>query len=1039
MKVAAMNRRLAIAAWAFLLGAGGVPAQEAPYQEDLRFVRELRARRYNDLALEYLQKLARNAPPELARELPLELAKTRLESAADEPDTTKRLALYAQAQAEFEKFLAENKGSPRAGEITLDLAQVAVMRGRTQLSRALLQETPDARDAEGARARELLVKAGIQLQQAAAELDRQVAAASDTTPEEKAARKRLEDERLRAELAIGLNLFDQGQTYSATAAKEAALLERGKRMQAANRALEKLATQDPNNPVCWVARAWAARCLQEIGDPPDKVRARLAEILEAPPRVAADAQRLARYFRLLVIKESPDLPREKREDIIIEAGNRWLIDYPTYARTPEGTGLRYLLGETLVEHAETLKAAGEKGAALDRARSLLRGVEATENDYTDRARRLKVVVIGKQGGFTKPVADLRSFEDCYVRAQYEIMQMGEDARKLKGDELEKARKAHVATLLEALGKGLKAEEARKATPETNSARALYAFYALNAGKYQEAIRVGEAFARSDPRSSQAAMAASYALEAHAALLAQRERQYATPEELKDDKDRLLALARYMEERWPRELAGDLARHQIAMRLMREENYPEAIKKLEALNPTYPSYALAQFQLAEAAFKAEKDRLPPLPGDKPGDYHRRALAALERIAEPPADAEPRANRIFLEAKVRLASELFRPKKYAEMEKIAQHLQQRLAATHTDTDPARDKGNREQLTLKIQDVLLYATYGLAETDFSAQRYPEVAKRLDPLVQEINEGKLPQVRKNVPLGMALLGMALKADVQLGQLDKTRAVIKALQGLSAEGGAEAGTTAILSQLAVLIQQQVGELRKKNNEANLKKAIDGYSALLDDIVKQTKNPTPKFVLLLARCYSNMGQHRKAVELLESAAEPPRNSPDVNLYHGIRLMLVRELRLSKDARKAQSVLDEILGPDKGPPGWGRRNIDALKERLFLLEEEGKYAAAARLANDLVRQLLPKASTDNAMKEHYLECYYHVAYCFFKHGQGLSDPARKEKMLRDAANQIVQLEKKWENFGSDASARRFEELLAREPELKAQYEQAKAGK
>src|SRR5271166_4423736 len=233
-----MNWRVLLAGLVVVSG-GWATAQEGPHQEDLRFVRELRARHYNDLALEYLRHLSKNAPPALARELPLEFARTRLEGAADEPDTTRRLAEYAQAQAEFEKYLAENKTTLRRGEVILDLAQVAVMRGRTLLSKALLQQTPEARRTEGARARDLLARAGEQLKAAADELDRQLAAAKETTPPEKAAKKKLQADRLRADLSMALNVFDQGQSYSATGG-ETDLNERGTYFEKAKKALDQL-------------------------------------------------------------------------------------------------------------------------------------------------------------------------------------------------------------------------------------------------------------------------------------------------------------------------------------------------------------------------------------------------------------------------------------------------------------------------------------------------------------------------------------------------------------------------------------------------------------------------------------------------------------------------------------------------------------------------------------------------------------------------------------------------------------------------------
>ncbi len=69
-------------------------------------------------------------------------------------------------------------------------------------------------------------------------------------------------------------------------------------------------------------------------------------------------------------------------------------------------------------------------------------------------------------------------------------------------------------------------------------------------------------------------------------------------------------------------------------------------------------------------------------------------------------------------------------------------------------------------------------------------------------------------------------------------------------------------------------------------------------------------------------------------------------------------------------------------------------------------------------------------------YYHVAYCFVKHAQSLADRTKAEQHVKNAAVQMVELEKKWLGFGSDVSAKRFQELLEREPELKAQYDKLK---
>jgi tetratricopeptide (TPR) repeat protein len=196
-------------------------------------------------------------------------------------------------------------------------------------------------------------------------------------------------------------------------------------------------------------------------------------------------------------------------------------------------------------------------------------------------------------------------------------------------------------------------------------------------------------------------------------------------------------------------------------------------------------------------------------------------------------------------------------------------------------------------------------------------------------------------------------------------------------------------------------------------------------------------VFLLARAYAEMDQHGKAAGLLDKVPEPKAGAgPNEEKYHhAVRLMLARELRLGKELDKAEKVLDEITG-SKEKPGWGARDLEALKERGQLLEAQGKYAAAFNLWAALVRQLVKQANTDNAKKEHYLECYYHMTWCLYKHGQGTDSADKKAKAIRDAAQQIVQVERRWEGFGSDASKRRYTDLLNAEPALKAAYEEIK---
>src|SRR5262249_48949779 len=156
--------------------------------------------------------------------------------------------------------------------------------------------------------------------------------------------------------------------------------------------------------------------------------------------------------------------------------------------------------------------------------------------------------------------------------------------------------------------------------------------------------------------------------------------------------------------------------------------------------------------------------------------------------------------------------------------------------------------------------------------------------------------------------------------------------------GGKDAATD-VLRQLGVVIHEQMQEVRKKGDEDDVKKVVSGFSTILEGLTKAQTQPSPEFSMLLAQNLASLGQHDKAVAVLEKI--PPVEGDD-KTYRTSRLLLVRELRQAKQFDKASPMLDEIIGT-KEKPGWGQRNVDALMERVFLLEDAGKYFQAANLA------------------------------------------------------------------------------------------------
>lgn len=1016
---------------------------EPPHVVELRFVNELRKRGDAALAMDYLQRLGKNPSPELAKELPFEIAKTRLAVGTEEPESGKRLALYQQARKDFEDFLAKNADSPRAAEARMEIAHVAVLQGKTQLAKALTDNSVS----EAVIARTMLIDAGKQMAAAAADLDAQLKKTPET---DKAARKKLEGDLLQAELNQALNLYDQARTYLDTGMMDAAR-QRDDAMEAAAEALGKIADKD-NGSIGWQAAAWLGRCQQQLGKPND-ARKTLAKLIGfAPTPANADARRLARYFILLLPKAEAAVKETDHLAAVIKAAREWLRDYPRHHATPEGYGVRYTLAANLIAQADArpTAAANLKQQEYAEARELLKALEHSENEFTDRARRQKIALIEKQGGFKLPVEQLKTFDDCFVRAQYEHYMIAKDVEAAKDPKEREAKvKARHEAAMKALEVGLTKPDAKpdakgKYSFEVNNARLSLAYAYLQNGRHKDAFQTAEAIARADIRASQAPTAAAYAMQAAAQHLAEREQKGAAPDELKTERDKFLEFAKFAEEAWPDALPGNLARHQVGLLLLREKHLDDAIKKLNGITPTYPEYVQVKNLVAEVCLNAEKEKREP-PKDAAlggGSYGEIALKTLLSVPDSVLGSpDPAVNKAFFLNRIRVGQEYFSAKKYAEMEQLAGPLVPKVKALRLDADDERNNKLQEEITASLENIRVYAKFGLAEAEFKEKRYAKVAELLGPVIADINADKLPQIKNNPQLSTALLSLTLKATVQLNNLEQTQAVLAAMQKTA--GDAE-GNATLLLQLVDLIQNQIDDLNKKGDKDALARTKKAYKQVLAEVDKSQKKKTPEFTYLLAKNYSGLDEHEKAADLL-SRVEPPQptgmkeaDDKAEGAHHTVFVAYIHELRLSGEKDKAKKLLEDILGPPN-KPGWGASNVDAQLEKVQVLEDEKKFAAAAKTADEWVNKLKAKAESDLQVREKYLEFYYHTAYSFYKFGvqtREKGDKAKGDKAIREAAIQLAQLEKTWKGFGTEASTKRIEDLLAAEPELRAQFEAQK---
>jgi hypothetical protein len=1022
-------------------------AEEPPH---LDFVQKLRANHYPDLALEYLQKLAPTAPADMRPNIELEMARTQLDLARAEPDAAKKPALFAQARQKFEAFLKNNPNSAQASEAKLEITSLAVSQGKAQLQKAMSQASGASRRAEALKARAALDDAAKQLENGVKELDVKLVKYDEVkTDKERKEKAALEEAKLRAQMERGVILLDQAQTYLGNEGNE----ERAEIIKQARTALEKTASAaDGHSAVHWQAKAWTGKCIYEDGDPP-AARTRLEAIYKTPsssantPGIEA-GRRLALYFLIQIVPfaqtQKVDPNREQ-----YDLARTWIKSFPSDLNTPEGQHVRFMLGESCVNIAQTLAQDKNPNRATiaqyhAEAEKLFKDLEQSDNEYSDRARlQYANVVFTRTGGEKTPIKNLTSFDACYIRALFEAAQMERDAKTIKNAaDLEKKHKERNQNIVAALELGLKYADnkrTRLSEKDVDTATAMLVYADLTGGKYKDAIQLGEKLVYDKARAPQAPTVAMYTLQAYGQILGpdgnlteDEEKKY-RKQLIGDEKTE--GLAKFVADRWPNDSAGHLAHFQMGLLLIRDKNYPEAVEELAKINPTTFGAAIhSQYHLASTAFQVAKDRAAEkdkAAGAKREElakeeqaYKERAVKALESLPELPAGADAATNQIYIYAKVLLGQHLYTQKKYAEMEKLAEPLLKRLPAMQFVDDAAREQA-KASLTL----LTLYAAYGKADEEFTAGQPAKARESVDKIVEQFKAGSLPELTKDPQLRGGILGLALRSSLQEGKLDRAKEILKVIQD-AADNPKEGGVRAILPFLAKIMKDEITALRAKNDKAALNKATAGFTAFLDELAKGQGDNSAESRRVLAQAYGDLDQHAKVIDLA-SKIEAPKDDGDqrtVQNYRAARVLLMRAYRLNNQLDDAEKVLKEAWA------SWGKNNIDVQFERIHLLDAHNKHGSAATEWNKLVKQLQPRLKEPD-IKPRYFECYFYLVRSLYRHGVQAKEP----KYVKQAAGMAAKLEKAWPDFGGEASKARFEELLAKEKEFSAQYKQQKDGK
>jgi hypothetical protein len=801
--------------------------------------------------------------------------------------------------------------------------------------------------------------------------------------------------------------------------------ERAQAMRRAIAQLVPLAGRDRETPVPWEAMAWLYLCHLENDDARSAQRV-LRDLTSSKWKSADRGKQMARALRQLWLVHENDIRSQASLQTDCED---WLRQYPAAHDSWLGWRLRLYLAHTAFAQVAAIpskaSASVKQRDALERAWRLCADVDVPQRDESGnaRARRLhlaKILYPDLAGGKTAAVTG--PFEG-WLRAQLMLAAIQSNAASTPPPDRAKS----LDELRQLLDTTVALPAARRFPRETIECQQLLAYCHYLSGDLARAAEEGGALARKYVHSPTAAQAGNLALQALASLQAQ------TMDAAKSAamQARFLELARFLIQAHEHQPSADASRHLYALSLGRDKHYQEALQQFDSLSPAYAELPRALYQAASLCLEADKVKAAA-PVGAPA-YRDRALRFLEKIPTAGSVTDPRQLQTVFAGKRLLIEIYLQSKQWPEFDRVVRET----ATSFQDLD---DKA-RETFRSPLLALQLFAASIEAERACQAGRFHEGRLSLGPLLSTVrdqgNAALLEDLKQREPAVLTrFLDLSIRTAVLDGQTDVAKEQLELLTRLFPDNPLDR-----LGATMQVLGEQITSLRKQGEPAKelLEKTAASVAAFLDSLAEQQKNVSrPETLLFLAESYASLEQFGRAVEFASRIAPPGEDKKDdaraQQLFRASRILLVRALRSQKEWKQAEALLDSLLATT-----WGPSSLDLKKERLFLLQDQGKFAGkqGAILGwNSFMLQLQPRLE-DNRLREIYFEGYYQLTYCIYRNALVQTDPKTKDKDLKLAANYILKLEGQADP-AAELCKNRLKALLADATPLRQQYDALKKG-
>lgn len=1066
----------------FFLGISISPLEPARADEDWeRFLQALDDRGYDDVALDYLRLLEKsgNAPPELAAELDFRLGVATLKSLATAPASA-RADLAAQGRASLERYLAANPDSPNAAQANAALAQTLIDAGERSLadaakkgvsedakSKALLAARVAFADAkkplaDALQAARTRVQA-VQKDPKAKQTDKQDARAefvdltlrvakltaqTARTFPEGAAERTDGLTKARGHFAKFYETYHQFPAAFEARFHEAQVAAELGDVDAALAALSELAVL-PYEDRYSSLKTRASLLEAEIalaGDVPtrwmsvlQKFRAWKDAKLDDAFYGCAEGLR----FHLLTAQATIKLEELRRSDrdAFVDAGRKTFVDAddPTYKllNSPrKNTGSNAVVVFAL----ETLSfvAAARGNVALE-AEALLKHPLFEGIDLS-------------KFSFAQKVNDFPSAADAASRAASIFAQTRADARnaapELAAEANAQAEKA-AADAYQAFQTAFGFVDDKTPPSELDALKLRFAVFCFSTERFDDAFAAADELVKNRPDFADAPQAATVALRALAASNAKLRSEAADDETLKAASAKLAEYAAYVVERWS--AATDAASVSVVQEaaLVRTDaavasgDLDGARALLEQIPENSPRRAVAELRLGSLLWKTWNER--KVAAD--------ANAEIADAANPNAATEAEAADAAL-AELRDAAE----------KTLLAGLQRKIAESN------RSKTDYLAIYSAFQLAEIYERAGnvaeaekwLTHPDFGPLAVVEAA--LDAASQNGENGETSDASAETAnfldddFQTATLALALRVrTADASRLDDAQKTMERLEAVAARNPENASKlTSVYVRLGRRIEERLVELKEAADDGDASKAEElaattkSFEAFLQRVAQRGDANGYAALRWVADSYLSLGRGlagtlgdpppeavayfaesgRAYQTILRRIAADPNFAPTANARFVVSTKIVECLRGAGAYEKAFSQLGKLL--DERPT-----NVDLQFEAARTLQAAGRknptYFAQAIVGglpnaqgrsrawgwNGLVAKLARASATNPRLAPAFYDACFEKTRCRYLDARRTTDPAEREKKVRDAETELERLRQVRPDLGGAATFAKFD--------------------